>query len=586
MSLHLRLAFLISVAASVELGFAEMDTGVANPPVPLQKSECLSVEALADQPSAPVRRRAIVPNTLRVYRLAVAASGEFTQFHGGTVASAQKAISDIVERVNAIYEPELGIRLVLITNNSLLVYTDPATDPYTANNSSQTTIIENQRNIDQVIGSQNYDIAIMFNTGRFGLSYIRSVCLPGYKASATVGDPAPVGEDFVRLVAHEIGHQFGANHTFNSAAGECGRFRHAETAFEPGSGSTLMAYASWVNCGTDNLQPANDLYFHTKSIEEILSYITDGDGRHCTELIRVENRSPAVEAGTSFAIPNRTPFMLTATASDADNDPLTFCWEQYDLGPDQSLAGDDTGTGPIFRSYPPTHQSFRIFPRLIDVLSRTQTPGERLPVRDRTLTFRVTVRDGKTSGVAWDTAQVTVHASAGPFEVLSPTPGSRLAGAQQVTWSVSGTDQSPINAASARILLSTDGGNTFPFTLADNTPNDGVEVVMLPDVSTSQARIKVEALGHVFFNISPGDFIIEPSSTTGPRIEITRSGPTSALVSWPSVQGRVYRLQARATTSETWNDFGDAIVATESRTTHPISFESAPRRFYRVVLLP
>ena len=449
---------------------------------------------------------------LRTYRLALAATGEYTAFHGGTVTAGMNAVVVAMNRVNQIYENEVAVRMILIANNDLLIYTNSGTDPYT-NNNGFTMLTQNQNNIDLVIGSANYDIGHVFSTGGGGVAGLGVVCRAGQKARGVTGLPQPIGDPFyVDYVAHEMGHQYGANHTFNGSEGACsGGNRNPSTAYEPGSGATIMAYAGI--CGSQNLQNLSDDYFHGISIDEMVAYTTLGSGSTCPVVTNTGNDAPTVSIPASgFSIPINTPFSLTGSAVDPNGDVLTYCWEEFDLGA-AGHPNSPSGNAPIFRSFDPVSSTTRTFPRLTNIINNSQTIGEIMPGYSRTLTFRLTARDnraggggvGKSSNISF-----SVTNTAGPFLVTSPNTSVTWPGlsTQSVTWSVANTNISPVNCASVNILLSTDGGQTFPFVLISGTPNDGSQDVVLPDNQTTTARVKIEAADNIFFDMSNVNFII------------------------------------------------------------------------------
>jgi hypothetical protein len=443
--------------------------------------------------------------TRREYSLAVAATGEYTAFHGGTATAGQNAIVTAMNRVNGVYEREVAVRMILVANNINVVYTNAGTDPYNNNDPGQ-MLSANTGNLNSIIGSANYDIGHVFSTGGGGVAFLGSVC-GGSKGGGVTGTNTPVGDPFtIDYVAHEMGHQFGGNHTFNGTGGACSGNRASSAAYEPGSATTIMGYAGI--CGTDNVQNNSDAYFHSRSFDEIIAFTT-GAGNGCATQVATGNTAPTVSAGNPFAIPRNTPFTLTATGSDPNGDALTFCWEERELGAAQTLGAADNGASPNFRSFTGTTSPSRTFPRLSTVLGGTAAPGEKVySVARNPASFRVTARDNRAGGGGVNTSDINlvVDGAAGPFILTAPTGGSSFAGGSNinVTWNVAGTTAVPINTANVRILLSTDGGTTFGTVLAASTPNDGSQSVALPNVATTTARIRVEAINNIFFNVNPG----------------------------------------------------------------------------------
>lgn len=446
---------------------------------------------------------------LRVYRAAIATTGEYTEFHGGTAADAIAAVNATLNRINGVYEREASFRLELVADNDQLMYTDADTDPYT-NGTAGLMIDENQTNVDNVIGNDNYDIGHVFGKDSGGLAGLGVVCLNSQKGRGITGHFNPIGDPFdIDYVCHEMGHQFGGNHTQNNSCE-----RTSTSAYEPGSASTIMGYAGIC---APNLQNSSDDYYHTYSFDQITTH-TNGTG-NCAETTPTGNSIPVANAGQGgFTIPANTPFELIGSGNDADpGNELTYCWEEFDLGP-VTVDGDDfltnpSGNQPIFRSWEPSLSSTRVFPRLQDLLAGTTTIGELLPTYSRDLTFRLTVRDNNAGGggVSYDQIAFEVSDLGGPFTVNNIDESWEYGSTYTLNWDVANTDAAPINCATVDIYLSTDGGQTFDELLAEGVPNNGSADIVCPYSISSQCRIKVKASDNIFFNITNQFQIIEPT---------------------------------------------------------------------------
>ena len=451
--------------------------------------------------------------TLTTYRLAVAANGQYTAYHGGTVDSALAAINSTLTALNFIFETDIGIRLELIDDNDLIVYTDPDTDPFQddPDNLNGTMNEELQVALDAVIGSENYDVGHIFSGigGGGNAGAIGAFCNDDVKGSAWSASTQPEGGYFVNLVAHEMGHQLGANHTFSWSSEGTG------TNIEPGSGTTIMSYAGIT--GPDDVALSGDDYYHNVSILQGLNYLK-GQSCHINE--DIDNNVPTVKALENYTIPVGTPFVLTGSATDVnESDILTYTWEQVDDGVvPSSVFGPENTQGANFRSLPPSEDPTRYFPLLASVSSGGLTLSspnvgstwETLSTVPREFNFAFTARDNAAggSGVASSRTKVTVVDNGGVFSVTSQSDGQLyLAGSEQaISWQVAGTDASPILAESVNISLSVDGGLTYPYVLAENVSNDGSHNVTIPDVVSDAARVRVESASNIFYAINTRNF--------------------------------------------------------------------------------
>ncbi len=439
---------------------------------------------------------------LRIYRLALACTYEYANFHGGNTANVLSEMVTTMNRVNGLFERDASLRMQFVEDNDQLVFTDP-NDPY-SNNNAGAMLSENQTTCDNVIGSANYDIGHVFGTSGGGLAYLNAPC-GGNKAGGMTGLGNPTGDYFaVDYVSHEMGHQFGATHTFNNS---CGGNRTNSTAMEPGSGSTIMGYAGI--CGPNVQNTSND-HFHGISIQQMAIFTNNSS---CPEVLDLGNNHPIVEPFQNEIIPHSTPFELTAVASDPDGDLLTYCWEQFDNEIADMPPMPTNTDGPMFRSLSPTGNPTRVFPNLNDLLNNVSPEWEVLPSVARGMNFRCSVRDNNSSNgcVEEEDAFVNVAGTAGPFLVMMPnTDVTWMVGERQmVTWDVANTNASPVSCEQVDLLLSIDGGYTYPFILAENIDNSGSFEVEVPNQVSPECRVKVKGTGRIFFDVSNENFEIE-----------------------------------------------------------------------------
>ena len=470
--------------------------------------------------------------TLRTFRLAMAANGEFSAQHGANQTSAFNKVVQYVATVNLVYRRELSVHFNLVSGTNL-IYTNAATDPYT--NSLDNMLTENQVNCDAVIGNANYDVAFVWgysgpNSGG-GLASFGVVCDATAKAQGAGGEGGgPYAQVFFdQLVLHEMGHMFGMSHSYNSVIPVC-TTRNLPTSVEPGAGATIMSYG--FTCDSDDYFSSTTtgpfLNFHTVSYAQADAFL---GGVSCQSMPTTGNSPPVVTMPASVTIPKSTPFQLTGLANaPGSGDTYTYSWEGTDIGQASINATtlDDPSKPPFFRSYEPsTTGATRTFPVLSAILNGSnQAKGDKLPSVTTTTNLRLTVRDNNAAGggLSYGSMTVNVDGSIGPFLETTNLAATYTAGTTQtITWSVNGTN---VATPTVNILLSTDGGLTFPLVLAAATPNDGTQQITWPSVQTSTARIKVEAVGNVFFDISNNNFGIDVTNCTAANSAIC---PTAAV---------------------------------------------------------
>lgn len=440
-------------------------------------------------------------NQLRTLRLAVSTTGEYGTFHGGTKESTLAGLVTMVNRVNDVYKQDLGIQFELVANNDAVIYTDAESDPY---DNTDDDIDKVQAIVDAAIGADSYDIGHIVTTGGGGLAGFEVVCT-SYKAEGLTGSPDPTGDPFyIDYVAHELGHQLGADHTFNGTAGACGGNRADNSAFEPGSASSIMGYAGI--CDDQDLQRNSDAFFHVHSLDQMVATLDKRES--CGTVSTTGNNAPVVEAGPDYAIPGNTPFELKGSATDPNGDTMLYSWEQYDLGGSTSSAAEDKqddGKRPLFRVFLPVSEPVRTFPKLSSLLANQPSDGEALPSKTREMNFRLVARDNKGNS-AYDGMKVNVVEVSEGFTVVEPTDWN--GSSQLVSWNTAGTENAPVSCANVDILLSTDSGATFSKELAKASVNDGSQEINFGALNSSTARLKVACSDNIFFAINQQDFTI------------------------------------------------------------------------------
>ena len=529
---------------------------------------------------------------LKTMRLAQSVTAEYSNYFGATSASqvalVLAGINATLTRCNGVYEKDLALHLNLVAASTNVIYYNPATDPYdaAATGAGGTWNAQLQSTLTSVIGEANYDIGHLFGASGGGgnAGCIGCVCTDGSKGSGftSPADAIPAGDNFdIDYVVHEVGHQLGGNHTFSMSNEGTG------VNVEPGSGITIMGYAGITS--QDLAAHSIDIY-HAATIAQIQANLAT---KTCPVTTVISNATPVVAAVSNYTIPKSTPFALTGSATDANaSDILTYCWEENDNASSSqtaasSVASATKASGPNWISFSPTTSPTRYFPKLATILSGALISGpltggdagantEALSSVARTLNFRLTVRDNapysSTAPVSVGQTQftnmtVTVSTASGPFAVSSPNTAVSWAGnsSQAITWAVASTTATPVSCANVKISLSTDGGQTFPTVLAANTPNDGTETLVIPNTPTTTARIKVEAVGNIFFDISNTNFTITAGSACGTATGLASSAvtTTSANVSWTAVSGATsYAVDYKLNSSSTWTSFSTAQTTT------------------------
>jgi hypothetical protein len=497
----------------------------------------------------------------RTMRLAMSVTGEYTQFFGGTVAGAITAINATMTRVNGVFEKDFALHLI-VQSFPGVIYTNPATDPYSpaSTGAAGAWNLELQNVLTNNVGNGNYDIGHLFGASGGGgnAGCIGCVCTdpttaePEGKGSGytSPANNIPQGDNFdIDYVAHEMGHQLGANHTFSH------NIEGTLVNMEPGSGSTIMGYAGIVPGA--NVQTHSDPYFHVVSILQVEDNLATTT---CDIETNITNNPPVIGALNDYTIPKGTAFVLTATATDPENDPMTYTWEQFDSAnaPVTSVTGNNT-TGALFRSVAPTSTgNTRYFPKLSSVLAGNLTvPADWETVSNvaRATNFVLTVRDNNPVSTSQQTQSdiVTVTVgNAGPFKVNSTQVYHNISAA--LLWDAAGTSAAPYNVSNVKIDYTADNGATWTV-LSASTPNDGSESYTFPSSLNGQnIKIRISSIGNIFYAIKQVLVTAAAPCSSAAPTNITAGVVTSssATISWNPSVGATYVVRYKKVTESVW----------------------------------
>lgn len=490
-------------------------------------------------------RQEVVANKYR-FDLALTCTGEYAQQKGGTVEAVLASFVTATNLANDVFENEVGVTVQLISRIEELIYLNPLTDPFTNSDQGGALLGQVQNAIVSRAGIPGftYDLGHVFTSGCTDVGGVvnGSVCTGGKDRGVTCHSSNNLAAIVNRIMTHEIAHQFGVDHSWNNCPNAQAQ-RRGGSAYEPGSGSTIMSYAG--TCGNQNVQFREDSYYHGWSVEQFNLFVRETIGPNCSSIIPTGNTVPTVshDYNSGFFIPISTPFELTAEANDVDDDPITYCWEQFNLGNADAL-GTPSGDGPSFRTYSPTGNNTRVFPRLSAILNNLTDVTEVLPTYSRNFTFRCTVRDNNEEIGATATTDVIFKSTdtAGPFRVLSPNTSAdrwMVGDYVEVTWDVANTDNTLVNCQNVNVKLSTDGGLTYPYLLAESVPNSGSTFITVPDAVGNNSRVRIEAAKNIFFDLSNDDFRVIPATAPTYTLDFTPNAqrlciPASADITFNS----------------------------------------------------
>ncbi len=475
----------------------------------------------------------------RKYRLAIVCTGEYYNARGGNNSDVNAFIVSDVNGIQSIYDNEMSVTFELLTPR---IYNNPDTDPFIPDDcgGGEGRTKQARQAVNSNFSSNSYDIGHVFHVHEDGDCWSNGgLASLGVVCNSSVFDGGPLkaggwsgsyagnaGYRFHSLASHEFAHMFGATHTFNGSGGACDDAISDITAYEIGSGTTIMSYSGSCDANQNIPDGPDDLYFHVASLMQMEDYIASG--ATCSNTNSIGNTTPNVSADlcglSEYKIPKRTPFYIEGSATDDENMNITYTWEQFNEDgptghPTQGFIGTQAGnspTAPNFRCFPPDDKNYRYFPDLNTIKEgNTADPFQVLSRRAKDLKFILTVRDNNPQGGSFTYEELDIEVTnEGPLAVTYPNTSVTIQAGEtiDVTWSTGGSE---VICDKAAIMLSTDGGISYSLTLASNIDFvDGMASITIPEnfYNTDQARIMVICDDNPcvkFFDVSNNDFSIE-----------------------------------------------------------------------------
>jgi hypothetical protein len=439
-------------------------------------------------------------DSLSVFRLALSATGEFTDFYGGDIAKVLSVMLKMVNLVNAVFERDLGVRFVLIDRSDDLIFQFANADPFTKGNESS----ENQQLLDRIIGDVNYDIGhVLGGLQTVSIGKIGSVCQKGEKGRGVSTALVPDGISFIfDYFSHELAHQLGGNHTFNSVI--CNAQRNPLTAWEPGSGMSILGYPGL--CKSDNLGLHVLPRFHSGSVEEISNLLMSMAYQFCGVKVSRSNRKVSTLDIENTYLPRNTPFLLHPLTSDSTS---WFSWESIDIGVPMSL-NSISGNSPNIKMTELKSNTFRSFPGMDSLVKMVNEPGVILADYERDMSLRLVRRFE--SNLFWQPFNLSVKANMGPFTLVKPKEDVIYSADEplQVEWLPANTFLPPLYADKVDIFLVDVANPDALIFLKRNVPNLGKYSLFINEnIKNATYKLGVKGTNKLFFNISSGKIIVQ-----------------------------------------------------------------------------